>query len=292
MRHFHIPYGQWVPDDPADLYAIGVRVIILHQSNRLNPYINYPFTPNIEAQLKAYITKAKGLGMHVKLYYTVGQLSNHAAELFAMKGTSKGPILHLALLILALSLCHPSSHPPSLSLFAKKGLGAELLPNNPSDEPFFPPGKDAAGAAYTGADGEAYKVDDSGAYKGMGDDLMGNEWLEEHMVRGYEGGWFTMNQPRNVDEDASIHSDTVSRMVNYYISGQEYLYKAVGVAGLYYDGTWHSLLLPPCTRHEAVHTLQLTPPPLRAFSFSLSLSLTLFLFLSFSLSLFLCRLSE
>jgi hypothetical protein len=120
--------------------------------------------------------------MRVKLYYTVGQLSNHAPELFAMKG-----------------------------------LGSELLLSDPRDEPFSPPGA-------------------AQPLKGMGGDLMGNEWLEEHMVRGYEGGWFTMNHPRSVDEDASIGSNTVSRMVNYYISGQEYLYKSVGVGGLYYDG--------------------------------------------------------
>jgi hypothetical protein len=38
FRHFHIPYGQWQPNSPADLHADpGATTIILHQSNRLNP---------------------------------------------------------------------------------------------------------------------------------------------------------------------------------------------------------------------------------------------------------------
>jgi hypothetical protein len=39
-RHFHIPYGQWEPETPAALAkSPGATTIILHQSNRLNPYI-------------------------------------------------------------------------------------------------------------------------------------------------------------------------------------------------------------------------------------------------------------
>jgi hypothetical protein len=53
MRHYHIRYGQWVPDEPDALHAMGVRVIILHQSNGLNPYINYPFSPTIEPKVCA-----------------------------------------------------------------------------------------------------------------------------------------------------------------------------------------------------------------------------------------------
>ena len=37
FRHYHIPYGQWVPDTPASLHKLGATTIILHQSNRLNP---------------------------------------------------------------------------------------------------------------------------------------------------------------------------------------------------------------------------------------------------------------
>jgi len=54
------------------------------------------------------------------------------------------------------------------------------------------------------------------------------------MVRGYEGGWFTMNP--GGDEDASIGDNTTSRFLNYYIQGQRWLYDEVGISGLYYDG--------------------------------------------------------
>merc|ERR1712070_1178289 len=69
---------------------------------------------------------------------------------------------------------------------------------------------------------------------GMGANLSGNEWLLEHMVTGYEGGWFTMNP--GMEEDASIGDNATSRFMNYYIEGQKYLYESVGLAGLYYDG--------------------------------------------------------
>jgi hypothetical protein len=69
---------------------------------------------------------------------------------------------------------------------------------------------------------------------GMGNGLVANEWLEEHMVRGYEGGWFTMNP--GDDEDASIGDDTSSRFLNYYIEGQKWLYDKLKLGGLYYDG--------------------------------------------------------
>ena len=64
--------------------------------------------------------------------------------------------------------------------------------------------------------------------------MMGNEWLEEHMVHGYKGGWFTMNP--GGDEDASIGDDTTSRFMNYYIKGQDWLIANIGIHGLYYDG--------------------------------------------------------
>ena len=59
----------------------------------------------------------------------------------------------------------------------------------------------------------------------MGGNLIANAWLEEHMVTGYEGGWFTMNP--GGEEDASIGDNTTSRWLNYYIKGQEYLFKQV-----------------------------------------------------------------
>ena len=68
----------------------------------------------------------------------------------------------------------------------------------------------------------------------MGGTLIGNEWLEEHVVTGFEGGWFTMNP--NDNEDASCSTNTTSRLLNFYIAGQQFLFSDVGLAGLYYDG--------------------------------------------------------
>ena len=116
-------------------------------------------------------------GVNIKIYFTLGQLSNHAIELFALAG-----------------------------------LNGEILSQDPTDVPPAPgPGVLPHGAGPLG---------------GMGGNLMGNEWLEEHMVRGYEGGWFTANP--NWEEDASIGDDAHSRFMNYYISAQGYLYDHVG----------------------------------------------------------------
>ena len=72
--------------------TLGITTLILHQSNRLNPYIDWPFAPEIEPNLRAYIEEAHQVNVSVKLYYTLGQLSNHAVELFALLGLN-GEIL-------------------------------------------------------------------------------------------------------------------------------------------------------------------------------------------------------
>lgn len=152
-RHFHVPYGQWNPPTAASLKKdLGVTVQILHQSNKYNPYIDWPFHPSVVPNLKSFVNDAKAAGVRIKLYYTVGQLTNHAVELFAFAG-----------------------------------LNGEVLSRNPADQPPAPgPG-----------------------VGGMGGNLTGNEWLEEHMVRNYEGGWFTQNP--GGDEDAAIADDVTSR---------------------------------------------------------------------------------
>lgn len=185
-RHFHVPYGQWDPPDPATLQkSLGITTIILHQSNSLNPYIDYPLHPAVTPRLKAYVEAAASVGVLVKLYFTLGQLSNHAVELFAFVG-----------------------------------LNGEVFLQNSSD---LPP-------------------DPGPSLQGMGGTLMGNEWLEEHMVTGYKGGWFTLNP--GGEEDASISDNTTGRFMNYYVEGQQYLFNEVGIAGLYYDGYGIVLLSP------------------------------------------------
>lgn len=176
-RHFHVPYGVWSPPSASELQSDpGANVVIIHQSSGLNPYINYPYHPSVAPRLAQYVADGAAAGARVKVYYTVGQLSNHAPELFALAALN----------------------------------GEALLQN------------------------ESNPIPGPANLEGMGGNLIGNEWLEEHLVTGYEGGWFTMNP--GDEEDASVGTNSTSRMLNMYIEGQGYLFARVGVSGLYYDG--------------------------------------------------------
>ncbi|MHA4806604.1 glycoside hydrolase domain-containing protein [Flavitalea flava] len=63
--------------------AKGATVINIHHATPINPWINYPF---IEwKKMKGYIDTAHTLGLKVKIYNTVRELSNHAYETFAMR---------------------------------------------------------------------------------------------------------------------------------------------------------------------------------------------------------------
>jgi len=156
---------------------LGVNVEILHQSNRLNPYIDWPFHPNVLPSLVDFVNASKEAGVKTKLYYTCGQISNHAVDFFGMAGLN----------------------------------GEILLADKNDTKPLPGPG-----------------------LKGMGADLMGDEWLEEHVREGYKGGWYTRNP--GGEGDASVGDNVTGRFMNYYIEGQHYLFNSVGIAGLYYDG--------------------------------------------------------
>jgi hypothetical protein len=55
----------------------------VHHATAINPFINYPFLrPDA---MKAYVDSAHALGMRVKIYYTVRELTNHAPELPALR---------------------------------------------------------------------------------------------------------------------------------------------------------------------------------------------------------------
>ena len=78
----------------AEAAATGANTLNIHHANAINPYINYPFLRPTE--MKAYIDEAHARGLKVKIYYTVRELSNRAAELFALRSLgdeilSKGP---------------------------------------------------------------------------------------------------------------------------------------------------------------------------------------------------------
>lgn len=76
-RFFH-QYKQ-----PDSIKATGATVVNIHHANKINPYINYPFI-EYEA-MKRYIDSAHRLGLKVKIYNTVRELSNRAYETFPMR---------------------------------------------------------------------------------------------------------------------------------------------------------------------------------------------------------------
>jgi Family of unknown function (DUF6067) len=58
-------------------------VVNIHHATPINPWINYPF---IEwKRMKGYIDSAHRLGLKVKIYNTVRELSDHAYELFPLR---------------------------------------------------------------------------------------------------------------------------------------------------------------------------------------------------------------
>ena len=70
-------------DDLASIKATGATVVNIHHATPINPWINYPF---IEwRKMKGFIDTAHSLGLKVKIYNTVRELSDHAYEIFALR---------------------------------------------------------------------------------------------------------------------------------------------------------------------------------------------------------------
>jgi len=61
----------------------GANTINIHHANDANPYINYPYLH--VNQMRTYVEEAHQKGIKVKIYDTMRELSNHAAELFALR---------------------------------------------------------------------------------------------------------------------------------------------------------------------------------------------------------------
>lgn len=90
-RYFQVGYGTSY-ETPQTMKDMGVSVVTLHQGiggihngTMVNPYINWPFEPEVVNFLENYTSQAHDLGLRVKYYYTIRELSNHAVELFALK---------------------------------------------------------------------------------------------------------------------------------------------------------------------------------------------------------------
>jgi hypothetical protein len=66
-----------------EVAALGANTINVHHATEINPYLNYPFLR--PKAMKAYVDSAHTLGMKVKIYYTVRELSDRAPELPALR---------------------------------------------------------------------------------------------------------------------------------------------------------------------------------------------------------------
>ncbi len=181
QRYYH--------DSNADEKAIKnvinkkeATVMILHQGNIYNPFINYPFlTPDL---LKGIINYAEEHGIKTKLYYTVRELSVYLPELWALRS-----------------------------------LGDEVFTrDNVIKMPDF-----------------SIKENIDLDWDAMG--TMGHPWLYEHLRSRYDGRWHSpLPCEAGVDWDISIRTQTLSRWLNYYVEGFDWMIKNLGVRGLYLDG--------------------------------------------------------
>ncbi len=74
-------YHAYVPVETA--VKVGANIINIHHGNELNPNINYPF--RAVDKLAAYVKRAHAKDVKVKIYYTVRELSNYVAEMWALR---------------------------------------------------------------------------------------------------------------------------------------------------------------------------------------------------------------
>lgn len=70
-------------DNLDSIKAKGATVVNIHHATPINPWINYPFIEY--KKMKAYSDSAHQLGLKVKIYNTVRELSNRAYETFPMR---------------------------------------------------------------------------------------------------------------------------------------------------------------------------------------------------------------
>jgi hypothetical protein len=61
----------------------GATIINIHHGTAINPYINYPFIA--WKAMKSYIDSAHAVGLKVKIYNTIRELSDHCYETFALR---------------------------------------------------------------------------------------------------------------------------------------------------------------------------------------------------------------
>lgn len=67
---------------PGQSKALGANDVTAFHATPANPWINYPFIA--DERLKRFVAEAHEAGMNARLYYTVRELSNQAAELWPL----------------------------------------------------------------------------------------------------------------------------------------------------------------------------------------------------------------
>ena len=76
-------YHNYFTIDSTVAIRKGATIMNIHQGNKYNPYINYPFIAN--NTLKTLVDITKKHNIRIKLYYTVRELSTYACELWALR---------------------------------------------------------------------------------------------------------------------------------------------------------------------------------------------------------------
>ena len=82
-KQFSQRYYHAAPEGFPAAAERGANIANIHHAQSLNPVINYPFV--VQEPLKKYIDEQHAHGRKVKLYYTIRELSNHVAELQALR---------------------------------------------------------------------------------------------------------------------------------------------------------------------------------------------------------------
>jgi hypothetical protein len=74
-------YHKYSPVDSIEKF--GANTINIHHATEINPWLNYPFLE--PEKMKAYVDAAHSIGMKVKIYNTIRELSDRAPEIFAIR---------------------------------------------------------------------------------------------------------------------------------------------------------------------------------------------------------------
>lgn len=82
-RQFSQRYVHGNPKYFGKAFADGANVMNIHHATPLNPFINYPFI--VRDSLREFVSRQHSEGRKVKLYYTIRELSDHCAEIYALR---------------------------------------------------------------------------------------------------------------------------------------------------------------------------------------------------------------